>query len=389
MNVLYLSFSYIPSRRASSVHVMKMCQAMARGGHRVTLVTKECAARQEPGVENDYDFYGVAPVFSILKLPRPEFRGAGALFSFKMWRLLRQKRKEDVLVYSRDLLGAVAAHRQRMPFILEQHGVLAGKSRHLIYRRLFQSPFLKRLVLISEALREDFSRMNLLPPVEKIIVAHDGADPLESCDADSHGGNDEAQDGNQARTPRPRIGYVGGLYKGKGMEVVTRLAKRMTDAEFHVIGGTEKDLARWRPCAPENLVFHGFVAHGELCDYYRRFDALLLPPQAEVFGASGRFNISRWMSPLKMFEYMSTGVAIVSSDLPVLREVLTDERNALLVPPDSLEAWERAVRRVIDDADLRNRLGSRAKEDFLNHYTWRARAERVLEGLSLTNGAHD
>ncbi len=54
MRILYVSFSYVPSRRASSVHVVKMCHALAGTGHSVTLVTKKCAARQEPGVADDF-----------------------------------------------------------------------------------------------------------------------------------------------------------------------------------------------------------------------------------------------------------------------------------------------------------------------------------------------
>lgn len=84
---------------------------------------------------------------------------------------------------------------------------------------------------------------------------------------------------------------------------------------------------------------------------------------------------------MKMFEYMAAGKAIVSSDLPVLREVLTHERNALLVPPDDVDAWATAVKRLIDDPELRRRLGETARADLLAHYTWEARAKKVLAGL--------
>ena len=87
------------------------------------------------------------------------------------------------------------------------------------------------------------------------------------------------------------------------------------------------------------------------------------------------------MSPLKMFEYMAAGKAIVSSDLPALREVLTDGEDALLVPAADVDAWEEAVDRLLADEALRTRLGVAAQKKLLRDFTWEARAERVLQGL--------
>jgi glycosyltransferase involved in cell wall biosynthesis len=82
------------------------------------------------------------------------------------------------------------------------------------------------------------------------------------------------------------------------------------------------------------------------------------------------------MSPLKLFEYMSAGKPIVASDLPVLREVL-DEANAVLVDPEDADAWARALE-SLRDAGLRERLGVRARRDFLERHTWDIRARKVL-----------
>ncbi len=87
------------------------------------------------------------------------------------------------------------------------------------------------------------------------------------------------------------------------------------------------------------------------------------------------------MSPLKMFEYMAAGKPIISSDLPVLREVLEDGRNAILVPADDLAAWESAIHRLSGDPDLGLRLGEAARRDLHERYTWDARAGRVLDRL--------
>ena len=94
--------------------------------------------------------------------------------------------------------------------------------------------------------------------------------------------------------------------------------------------------------------------------------------------SGGRLDTARWMSPLKMFEYMAMGRAIVSSDLPVLREVLGED-CAILAPPDVESAWIAALRRL-EDADLRDRLAGAARARAPD-YSWSRRVRTMLDGL--------
>jgi glycosyltransferase involved in cell wall biosynthesis len=111
---------------------------------------------------------------------------------------------------------------------------------------------------------------------------------------------------------------------------------------------------------------------------------MLAPYQANVKDAGG-IDTSQWMSPLKIFEYMAYSKAIICSDLNALREILTDRVNALLVPPNCLEAWEQAVKELEGDIKLRKDLGKRAKDNFLRNYTWDRRAAKVLSNFLTTS----
>src|SRR5690606_33368021 len=84
------------------------------------------------------------------------------------------------------------------------------------------------------------------------------------------------------------------------------------------------------------------------------------------------------MSPLKIFEYMASGTAMVVSDFPVLREVLNED-IAEIVDPTYVEAWIRSLDRLKDPA-ARERLAANAYREFTARYTWEARAEHVLRG---------
>ncbi len=370
MRILYLSGSYIPSRRASSMHVMRMCAALARQGHRVTLVSKLCAPRQESRVDDDFAFYGVEPNFRMVKLPRPHARGGELRYQWGISRLLAADTDSELL-YCRDPLAAWQVARRGLPLVFESHDLPAGPAARMLHRQMLGAPSFRRLVVISAALRERYEELDLLPPRAETIVAHDAAEPLTYCQAPT-----------ELNGRPPRLGYVGHLYKGRGIEILAGLAALMPRCEVHVVGGSSSDLARWRRAeTPANLIFHGFVAPGRLAELYGGFDILLMPYQRRLAVASGRAETSDWMSPMKLFEYMATGRPIVSSDLPVLREILAHERNALLVPPADPVAWAAALDRLLEDRSLRRRLGQAARRDLETSHTWDRRARAVLANL--------
>jgi glycosyltransferase involved in cell wall biosynthesis len=388
LRILYVSLSYVPSRRASSMQVMNMCAALATRGHEVALIAKRPARGDSldgpdgmPGApvrssdataRSDHAFYGVAPGFRIEKLARPARRGGGLVYAASIARRLLAARGEVDLVYSRDLAGATIAAALGMPFVFELHGVPAAGWQCAVMRRFAAAPACRGLVVISEALRRDLDAAGLVRAVP-VVVAHDACDAALGCPPRGELG------------APPRIGYVGNLYRGRGVELVLALAARMPACRFELVGGSEADLARIRgDGVPANVVLHGFVAPARLAEVYAGFDVLVLPhPRSGVRGGSGGADISRWTSPMKMFEYMASGVPIVASDLPVLGEVLGDGVNALIAPAGDAAAWQRAIERLLGDAALRVRLATRAQADLRRDYTWQARAERVLRGLAL------
>src|SRR5690606_12359514 len=147
----------------------------------------------------------------------------------------------------------------------------------------------------------------------------------------------------------------------------------------HVLGGSAQDIAGWRMLQKSaNVVWYGRSAPARVPAFLAACDVLLAPYGHGAKTSSGN-DTSRWMSPLKIFEYMASGKPMIVSDFPVLREVLTDD-IAELVEPSNVDAWRAALARLDDEA-ARKRLGDAAREAFESRYTWAARARGVLEGL--------
>lgn len=368
MKIAYLSSSIIPSRFANSVHVMKMCQAFAGNGHDVVLLCRDGNVKSRNGLD-DYAFYGVERNFRIKKVLTTHLKGDGYLSAIQSVLIVLKMRPD--LIYGRSILGCFLSTLLGMNTIVEIHQPpkdIEGGIENFCFDRIIKSKNLRKIVVISEALGR-YIREQYNVESSKVIIAHDGADLPKS----TH------NEGRQ--NDRYQVGYVGQLYKGRGIELIIDMAKRCPWADFNLIGGNESDVNYWRGQARDicNMHFFGYLPPSEAEKKRLEFDVLLAPYQNEVFINSGQ-DTSKWMSPLKIFEYMASNKPIVCSDLPVLREVLRNNHNALLCAPAVVEKWVGALELLRDRQDFAKELAANAFNDFQNNYTWQSRAEKVLLG---------
>lgn len=92
MKILYISNSIIPSNNANSIHVMKMCQALADNGHKVTLLAPNKVNHFEKNISDVYEFYNVKKNFKIKKLWYPNFKGKTLVYALSILFYLIKKK---------------------------------------------------------------------------------------------------------------------------------------------------------------------------------------------------------------------------------------------------------------------------------------------------------
>lgn len=370
----YISGSTIPSSLANSVHVLKMCNALANAGHHVTLF-----AKQGDDVDNVYAHYGVQSDFEIEYVNVPAVPGVGGvLYSAGVRRKLKRlnEQKPDLL-YSRHIYALASVASTGVPMVYEAHALPESKLRWHVEEWVFRRRNFARLIVISEALKRDYADRHGPLLNGRISVAHDAAD-LPSAH------NDVAPAVTLDGLPGRRIGYVGHLYRGKGMELIGEVARHLPQMTFHIVGGTESDVALWRERLAEvrNVRFHGHVPHAHLGQYYEQLDIVLAPLQDQVLIRDGRTDIAKWTSPLKIFEYMAYSKAMIVSDIPVLREVV-DTEVAVLAAPNRVADWVQAITSLVADPEYGKRLGTAAFQRVLARHTWDGRADRIVREIGI------
>lgn len=371
MLIHYISGSAFPSNHANAVHVMKMAAALSRCGNEVRLFARGSAIP-----DSLYESYDVPESFSITLAPGPASRLSRlASLPALRSRLLAHGRPD--VYYGRQATWCLIAARVGIPLFLELHKLPVSRYEAFVTRRLTSHPAFHGLVVISDALRQDVLAWEPRLAGAALMVASDGADlPPVFPPA--------AGDGVRGDGETSRVGYVGSLYSGRGIELIAELAARFPDVRFDIVGGSADQIRSWKEAgvAP-NLSFHGHVPHSEVAAMMREMDVLLAPYQRSVEVPDGA-DTARWMSPMKIFEYMAAARAIICSDMPVLREALTPGREALMVDPADAGAWASALRSLLDDQTAREALGTAARAKLEAEYTWDRRAERITDFIRST-----
>ncbi len=374
MNIIAVAGARIPSDTANSIQVMKVCQGLAQLGHRVTLIVPALPPNAGPQASDLQTLYGLHTPFEIEYLPAVGALGR-RLFTLRAVR--RALALGGDLIYTWFPQSAVFALLAGKPAIFEIHEPASTPTGRIWYRLFAALPGRKRLVSITQALVQILNRnyhIRLRP--EEVVIGPNGVE-LERFVSLPDPKTARRQIGLPAS---PTVLCAGHLYAGRGAGLFLTLAASTPEAHFVWVGGRPQDVSIWREKAAglDNVTFTGFVPHEQIPLYQAAGDILLMPYEHSIAGSSGG-DSSTFCSPMKMFEYMAAGRAILSSDLPVIREVL-DESMAVFCPPEDAAAWQTALRALLHDPARRATLAKNARRA-AEKYTWLARAKQTLEGF--------
>jgi glycosyltransferase involved in cell wall biosynthesis len=185
------------------------------------------------------------------------------------------------------------------------------------------------------------------------------------------------------------VGFTGHIYPGRGADLLFELAKQMPNVNFLWVGGMPQLVEHWRGQLQQanmtNVTMTGFIQHKRIPMYQAAADVLLMPYSRSIEASSGQ-DIAEVINPMKMFEYMASGRAIISADLPSIREVLNDG-NAVLCEPAEIEKWKVAIESLLADEPRRLALGKQARID-VSQLTWVKREERIMDLLRSNFQSH-
>lgn len=366
MKISFVVNVRMPTEKAHGYQIAKMCEALATEGVQVSLVVP---TRKNEARGDIFSYYGVRDNFSITYTPTFDalafFRGSRIGFyaqaSSFLWALCRESISRDAIIITRSPEIVWWYRRKGYRVFYDAHNFPVRGEWFLKW--LLRNT--AGIIANSGGTALAFHHAGFI----NVLVAPNAVDLSQFNDV-------VIQTRSEFGLPIGHIAmYVGHLYEWKGIGVIIDAAQRskIEDLIFVFVGGTDNDLARYRSETKDlkNVLFMGRRSHQKIPALIKSADVLLLPniPSTQ--------ESTLYTSPIKMFEYMASGVPIIASDLPSIREILSD-KNAVLVKAGDPDALLQGIKVARSAGRTR---AVQAQKD-VQAYTWDTRAEKILKFIT-------
>ena len=375
MKLIYITNTRLPSEKANSYQSMQMCSSFSKLFDEVELWTgkaRNTKALRE--IKDVFEYYNIGKTFLIRKFFQfdsiilrylNEFMWANLrdfVFSVNAClHLIRYRKSQEVLIYTR------VWYVLYIFLLFKKIGLVDNK---IFYESHKFSKFLLKplsridgLIVINHYLYSLYEDNGL----KNLFEAHDGV----NIDEYKHISDYKFQ----PKKKECNVVYTGSLFLWKGVYTLVDSLKYLpNNVKLIFVGGSDQYLVNFKKYVKDSeqknrvtIVPH--IPKKDLLQYIEIADVLVLPNSAKD-------KMSLYSSPIKMFEYRASKRPIVASDLPSIKEILSDQDNATLFNSDNPRDLANKILNVFTN-DC-SKLVRRALSD-VESYTWDKRAKNITK----------
>ena len=176
-----------------------------------------------------------------------------------------------------------------------------------------------------------------------------------------------------------KIGYFGSLYKSRGINLIRNLAKIDNENQYYLYGDFNRLNNFKFKNSTTNLHLQDYIPYKDIPDSLAEMDILLMPYISSITVAGDVGDITKFTSPLKLFDYLSMGKIIICSDIQVLKEVIKDKENAIFVKNyKNIFAWKSKIHKLKNQPQ-KQFIMSKNNYQLSLKYSLKERAKKILE----------
>tara|TARA_Y100000768_G_scaffold385630_1_gene372152 strand:- start:1311 stop:2087 length:777 start_codon:yes stop_codon:yes gene_type:complete len=255
---------------------------------------------------------------------------------------------------------------------MELHHDLNIESRIVRYlvkiTNFLNSRHINKILAITNGVKKEYVKKKLVDP-KKILVLPSGSAIRKKYKI------------RNMNNKKLNIGYLGSLYSSRGINLIRNLSKVDSENNYYLYGNT-KDINHYKFInSNKNLFLKKYVPYKEISEILSQMDIVLLPYVSSITVAGNVGNITKFTSPLKLFDYLNCGKVILCSNLKVLKEVLKENKNAFFVNNyKNFYAWKNAIIQLKKQPNKR-KIISKNNEILSNKFRLKLRAQKILENI--------
>jgi len=169
-----------------------------------------------------------------------------------------------------------------------------------------------------------------------------------------------------------KIGYFGSISSSKGINTLIKLSKIDPGNDYFIYGGNKKMINKLKMQHSNiNLFLTDNIPYKEIPKVMSEMDILTLPYTKNIKSTGEVDDISKYTSPLKLFDYLAVGKMIITSDLKVLREVISSKNAFFIKNFENVYEWKKNIIKVKNEKNKilmmsRNNLRLSKNYDHIN-----------------------
>jgi len=383
MNILFQQHMILGT--GESIHIREVTNNLLNLGHNMIPISK--------GLSNYYRKTSVKPSIS-MRIMNKFFGSAIFLhelpkFILTFATLLRKHKAIDVVYMRHDLFasGYFLAKLFRIPVVKEVNGIVADetKARRQVGRILFwimdrierlNMPKADKIIVVTSRLKKVLQE-DYRVPSDKIVVIQNGAntDLFKPMDATI------ARNKLNLNQANNYVCFVGAFYAWQGIDYLVKsmplVLQECPDTRFLLVGDGEMkqeliELAELVGVS-DKVIFTGMVPYQKVPLYINASDICVLP------AAKNFRNDRTGGSPLKLHEYMACERPLVVGNIAGVVEDVEDTNSGFVVDSTNTDDMARAIITLLRDEQLRKKMGSRARKNAVEKYSWEKITEQVAE----------
>ena len=339
MKISYISNSSCPSQLPSSLQIVKTCEYLAKQQNQVTLIIPNTASIKQ----SLNKFYDIKFKFKVIILKKfKKFPIGISYYVFSFLSFMRARNISEVII-SRNYFVIFLCSILKKKCIMELHGDITNESRivKIIFKifNVLNSKYVSKIVCISNSVKKKYIHDYYINKPNKLVVLPSGSSLKFNYR-------------NNLNNKRLKIGYFGTINPSRGIKIILKLAQFNKDNDYYIFGGSKNQITE--------------------------LDILLMPYSNKVTVSGNVSNTTSYMSPLKLFDYMSTGRLILSSRLKVLEEVVNDKQCIFVQNYLNPISWLHEIKKIEKNILKRNIIGKNSYIKSKKYF----HSERVLKYLN-------
>ena len=368
MRISYLFNSSLPSTNPGSLQVIKTCEAIKNQSNKVFLIAPNTGLNR-----SIRKFYGLknVPIIKKIKYFKSFPQGIN-YYLFSLFSIAYAISIKTEIYITRNLFTLFILILLRKKTIIEIHHDFSNEGRvvKFLYNnlRLFNSKNIIKIIAITNSVKKFLIKKHSVN--EKKITIIPSASDLK------------LRFKKFKFKKSYKIGYFGSLEKSKGSDFIIKLSKLDKENHYYIYGGDPKTVLNLKKkLSFKNLNISEYIPYNRLSHYIGKMDIVLMPSNRnKLMSIGGVGNISKYTSPLKLFDYLASGKLIISSRLKVFEEIIENKKNCIMITKLNTKLWLTTIKKLKNRVNEINIIKKNALL-LSKKFTYKNRAEKILKNL--------